>query len=93
MSDANDEVLAVLREIRDLQRQHFERYVEFTGRVIDQQKRSAVRADGDTAAALEEQRRIGRSIRQQQVVVPVLMVILAGCMAVAGWWLWLAFAR
>ena len=90
MDGSEGEVLAVLREIRELQRQHFERYLEFTTQVKEQQQRSSARAEKDSAAALEEQRRTGRALRFQAAVTPVLAVLLAACVGALGW---LAFSR
>ena len=90
MSDSDGQVVALLREIRDLQRQHFERYVEFTNRVIEQQRRSADRAQEDTAAALAEQRRVGRALRRQEILAPIFALILAGSVIALAL---LAFAR
>ena len=90
MDNSSDDVLALLREIRDLQKRHFERYVEFTTRVSEQQQRSAARSAEDTADALREQQRIGRALRQQAMLAPVIAVALAGCLAALAY---LAFSR
>ena len=80
----------MLREIRDLQRQHVERYLEFTAQVKEQQKLTAARAERESAAALAEQRRVGQALRLQAAVAPLLAVLLAACLGLLGW---LAFSR
>ena len=90
MDGSEDEMLAVLREIRELQRQHFERYLEFTAQVVEQQQRSSAQAEKNSLAALEEQRRNGRALRLQAAVTPVLASLLAACVGILGW---LAFSR
>ncbi|MDP1798612.1 MAG: hypothetical protein Q8K78_14055 [Planctomycetaceae bacterium] len=92
MDDPNAEMLSLLREIRDLQKKHFERYVEFTSRVLEQQKiaaeeqrKNAERADEDTATALEEQRRIGQIARQAAWMTPVIAVLLGIALFFTAW--------
>lgn len=43
MADADSEIVALLREIRDLQQAHFTTYREFTTEVREQQKAAAER--------------------------------------------------
>lgn len=83
MTDPNQEMLSLLREIRDLQQKHFDRYLEFTTQALDGQRQSvevqrrdAERAADDSAAALEEQSRISQSVRQSQWLSTLLAVIL-----------------
>ena len=43
MADADTEIVALLREIRDLQQAHFAKYCEFTTAIREQQKESLER--------------------------------------------------
>jgi hypothetical protein len=79
---SDDEILAVLREIRDLQKAHMERYVEFTSRVMEQQKKSAQRAELDTAAALEEQQRVGKIANWSALLSPFATALMILVLAV-----------
>jgi hypothetical protein len=58
-----------------------ERYVEFTARVMEQQKKSAQRAELDTTAALEEQERVGKLVNWSAILGPfataVMILVLA----------------
>jgi hypothetical protein len=83
MPDANEEMLALLREIRDLQKRHFERYVKFTDDISAAQARSeelrqeeAERATQDTAEALAEQRAMGRIVRRAEWMTPVMAILM-----------------
>ena len=60
MSD-NDEVVALLREIRDLQKAHFEQYRLFTSSAMEQQRRSA--------AALDQTQAAGQQARERQMML------------------------
>jgi hypothetical protein len=57
--DDMHEIKELLREIRDLQRAHFERYQEFTQAILDRQQASAAEADRVRA----EQRRYREDMR------------------------------
>jgi hypothetical protein len=57
--DDMHEIKELLREIRDLQRAHFERYKEFTQVVLDRQQSGADEANRDR----EEQRRFREEMR------------------------------
>ncbi len=92
MDDSNAEILSLLREIRDLQRKHFERYSEFTSRVLEEQRisaeaqrQNAKRAEEDTAIALEEQRRVGQIARRAELLTPVIVVLLGFTMVCVVW--------
>lgn len=92
MDDPNAEMLSLLREIRDLQKKHFERYVEVTSRLLEEsrisaelQRKNAERADEDTAAALEEQRRIGQIARRAAWMTPVLALLFGITLFFAAW--------
>lgn len=83
MPDPNEEMLALLREIRDLHKKHFERYVKFTDEISAAQARSekihqedAERAAQDTAEALAEQRRMGQTVRRAEWMSLVMAILL-----------------
>lgn len=83
MTDPNEEMLSLLREIRDLQKRHFERYVKFTDEITAGQVRAeqlrqeeVERAAQDTATALAEQRAMGRIARRAEWMTPVIGLLL-----------------
>lgn len=83
MTDSNEEMLSLLREIRDLQKRHFERYVKFTDEITAAQARAdqlreeeVERAAQDTATALAEQRAMGRIARRAEWMTPVIALLL-----------------
>ena len=57
MADQDSEMIALLREIKDLQKAHFERYKEFTAAALEQQKGTAayVAKSGDAAEQFREE--------------------------------------
>ena len=82
MTDSNEEMLSLLREIRDLQKRHFERYVKFTDEITAGQARAeqlrqeeVERAAQDTATALAEQRAMGRIVRRAEWMTPVIALL------------------
>lgn len=83
MTDPDEEMLALLREIRDLQKKHFERYVKFTDEITAAQARSeqirqeeAERAAADTAEALAEQHAMGQIVRRADWLTPVMAILM-----------------
>ena len=64
MSDDNGEVIALLREIRDLQRSHFERYKEFTAAAIAQGDQ-AVQRQKESLGSLADSRQAQLAFQQQ----------------------------
>ncbi len=101
MSEVDHEMLALLREIRDLQQRHFDRYVEFTSKVLEGQRRAeeiqkqdAERAAEDSLTALEEQRRIGDIARRANLLTPVITLLVAGTLfSSAFYFVWSIFLR
>ena len=96
MGQADDEILALLREIRDLQKRHLEHYLAFTARVLEQQREAAARAEADAADSLAEQRRVGQAALAEQMrigwyarlsvaLVPVTALVLVVAVAVLAW--------
>lgn len=57
----NDETIALLREIRDLQKAHFEQYRLFTSTAMEQQKKGA--------AALDDAQVEGQRFRERQLLI------------------------
>ena len=62
----NDEVVALLREILDVQKAHFEQYRAFTSSVSEEQKR--------TAAMLEQSSRDAQQARNRDLMIQEQML-------------------
>ena len=60
MPDENAEVISLLREIRDLQRAHFERYKEFTAVALAQQDEATERQRQSLAGLRERDEQVAR---------------------------------
>lgn len=88
---------SLLAEIRDLQQAHFERYKEFTGRLMesDQQNREAAAAssqanDAFIAQQLAYQEEMRRHVRNSQTnvvitsIVSAILVLLLGALLISG---------
>ncbi len=88
--NGDPEIKDLLREIRDLQKAHFERYREFTDRITQAEAVNRERQE----AFLRETRRSARMIRVFGTVLAVFGIIII----ILGIWLglrvfWLAAAR
>nr|UXE45619.1 hypothetical protein Hi04_10k_c5016_00028 [uncultured bacterium] len=66
-NDIQPEVIALLTEIRDLQKAHFAKYCEFTAAVIEQQKSAAERQKNAQSQSREETQRFREQISEQQL--------------------------
>jgi hypothetical protein len=82
----NEEVIVLLREIRDVQKAHFEQYRLFTSGVMEEQKRHAaaveqVRLDSQQARnrdiAMQEQ--MLRDMARGRVIVVVSAIVQTLC--------------
>ncbi|MGL6075107.1 MAG: hypothetical protein ACRC8S_13185 [Fimbriiglobus sp.] len=78
MNTPAEEMVVLLREMRDLQQKHFARYVEFTGKMVESQKQAAIRAEEDMEVALEEQEKFRRMLRIDHLILSILNVIVLG---------------
>jgi t-SNARE complex subunit (syntaxin) len=88
--DDMHEIKELLREIRDLQKAHFERYQEFTQALLDREEVNAEEVE----RAREEQRRhreeMRRAVRASQasrwvmlaITIALTVLIMGGMMAV-----------
>jgi hypothetical protein len=66
--DAQEEIRQLLREIRDLQKAHFERYQEFTGKIIEGEKNREQDAQRLYIAQLHHQEEMRRAAFQRQLI-------------------------
>ena len=87
----SDDIRKLLREIRDLQKAHFERYVALTDEISASQKRAAeeaARARSEQDALLQSQQdyqdEMRRTVRDSQRQATLLLAILIGMMCLYG---------
>jgi len=66
--DAQEEIRQLLREIRDLQKAHFERYQEFTGKIMEDEKTRAQDAQRHYIEQLHYQEEMRRAAFQRQLI-------------------------
>lgn len=66
--DAQEEIRQLLREIRDLQKAHFERYQEFTGEIMADEKTRAQDAQRHYIEQLHYQEEMRRAAFQRQLI-------------------------
>jgi hypothetical protein len=77
------DIKELLREIRDLQKAHFERYKEFTQAALDRQKTAAE----ETRRAREDQLRYRQELRQRasgMMIARWVLVAIAITLAVSS---------
>ena len=66
MADADAEIVALLREIRDLQQAHFAKYCEFTTAVREQQKEALERQQAAQLKVRDETQQFRSQLAEQQ---------------------------
>ena len=82
MSDDNGEVIALLREIRDLQQAHFERYKEFTAAAIAQSERAMQQSLNSLTDSRQAQLAFQQQIIDDAAKGRTTAIVVAACSGV-----------
>src|SRR5687767_127675 len=82
VSDDNGELIALLREIRDLQQAHFERYKEFTAAAVAQGEQAMQESRNSLADSRQAQLAFQQQIIDDAAKARTTSIILAACSGV-----------